>query len=180
MELPRVCTFAHTLLPRAPRGKSTPKRAAHALQRLHCLRQPQLAPRATKVCPRYESRSRKSLMALYTYEFTPRRFGSPARCVCRPTRRNEAAPSPRLPTHPGVSQRRGVSMPPTFAHIAAYCGPPPPSGTVQLMNSCGVLIEQHLQCTQFCALICNRILPSASSGTYSYTFAGQNLPSGPS
>lgn len=31
------------------------------------------------------------------------------------------------------------------SHIAAYCGPPPPSGTVQLMNSFGVFIEQHLQ-----------------------------------
>jgi hypothetical protein len=33
--------------------------------------------------------------------------------------------------------------------MTVYWGPPPPSGTVQLMNCCGVLMEQHLQCTQF-------------------------------
>ena len=36
------------------------------------------------------------------------------------------------------------------------------------MYSCGILIEQHLQCTQFCALITSFFDPSAVSW-YSYT-----------
>jgi len=65
-------------------------------------------------------------------------------------------------THAAHLSRRRASR----THMVEYWGPPLPSGTVQLMYSCGVLIEQHLQCTQFCALICNFGLP-CSSGTYS-------------
>ena len=65
-------------------------------------------------------------------------------------------------------------------YIEVYWGPPPPSGTVQLINCWGVLIEQHLQCTQFWALIIRSLLPSALGSEYSYTPAGQNLCSGPS
>lgn len=37
-----------------------------------------------------------------------------------------------------------------------YEGPPPPaSGTVHLMYCSGILMEQHLQWTQFCALMTN-------------------------
>jgi len=71
----------------------------------------------------------------------------------------------------------------TFNYIPAYCGPPPPSGTVQLMNSRCVLIEQHLQCTQFCQLM-TKVSFSGSFGSlpsfwYSYTRAGQKRCSGP-
>lgn len=59
-------------------------------------------------------------------------------------------------------------------YIDSYAGPPPPaSGTVQRMYSCGILMEQHLQWTQFCALITN-LSPSG----YSYTRAGQKRLSG--
>lgn len=34
---------------------------------------------------------------------------------------------------------------PTYVYMSWYCGPPPPSGTVQSMYSRGILIEQHLQ-----------------------------------
>ena len=37
--------------------------------------------------------------------------------------------------------------------MTVYPGPPPPSGTVQSMYSSGILMEQHLQWMQFCALI---------------------------
>jgi hypothetical protein len=41
------------------------------------------------------------------------------------------------------------------------------------------LIEQHLQWTQFWALMTKFLFPSASGSEYSYTPAGQNLCSGP-
>ena len=40
------------------------------------------------------------------------------------------------------------------------------------MYSLGILIEQHLQCTQFCALITNSGFPSLPSA-YSYTLYTQ-------
>lgn len=59
-------------------------------------------------------------------------------------------------------------------HTTHYAGPPPPlSGTVQLMYSFGILMLQHLQCTQFWALI-----TSSSPSGYSYTRAGQKRVSG--
>lgn len=38
-------------------------------------------------------------------------------------------------------------------YMTVYPGPPPPSGTIQSMYSSGILMEQHLQWMQFCALI---------------------------
>ena len=65
------------------------------------------------------------------------------------------------------------------AHMTVYAGPPPPSGTVHCMYSLGILMLQHLQCTQFCALMTRQRLPFESASEYSYTPAGQNLCSGP-
>jgi hypothetical protein len=65
------------------------------------------------------------------------------------------------------------------AHITVYAGPPPPSGTVHWMYSLGILMLQHLQCTQFCALMTRQRFPLESASEYSYTPAGQNLCSGP-
>ncbi|ETP66845.1 hypothetical protein BDSB_10115 [Burkholderia dolosa PC543] len=56
--------------------------------------------------------------------------------------------------------------------------PPPPSGVTHTMFCVGSLMSQVLQCTQFCALITSRSLPS-SFFTNSYTAAGQNRASGP-
>jgi hypothetical protein len=53
------------------------------------------------------------------------------------------------------------------SYIMVYPGPPPPSGTVQRMYSCGILIEQHLQCTQFCALMTSSGAPVSSHSLYS-------------
>ena len=63
--------------------------------------------------------------------------------------------------------------------MTVYAGPPPPSGTVHLIYSFGIFMEQHLQCTQFWALITRQRFPSKSASVYSYTPAGQNRCSGP-
>ena len=65
--------------------------------------------------------------------------------------------------------------------MTMYDGPPPPSGTVHSTYSEGILIEQHLQCTQFCALITSSVSVdlSSSPALYSYTPAGQKRCSGP-
>ena len=65
------------------------------------------------------------------------------------------------------------------AYMTVYAGPPPPSGTVHFMYSFGILMEQHLQWTQFWAFITKLRFPTASASVYSYTPAGQNRCSGP-
>ena len=58
-------------------------------------------------------------------------------------------------------------------------GPPPPSGTTQLIFCLTSLISQVLQCTQFCALICKFFPFPSVLLTNSYTPAGQKRVSGP-